>query len=181
MEERGKRAGQTSLAPQLYVKEITPSEVRGTTNIFLFLIVCGDIYTMMKFHVMSCRVIPRNICLYYNHCHQLLLLWFIEMKFFFFIHLHLFCFSLNLFWLACRKSNVSNTYDDGHDVIDRSLIYNCLPTCKAAYNFSPSFFTSTSYPPSTLFLFSYFLNFFFAVYLVPLSIFFLFLSPFLPF
>ena len=54
VEERGKRAGQTSLAPQLYVKEITPSEVRGTTDIFLFLTVCGDIYTMMKFHVMPC-------------------------------------------------------------------------------------------------------------------------------
>ena len=79
MEERGKRAGQTSLAPQLYVKEITPSEVRGTTNIFLFLTVCGDIDPMMKFHVMSCHVmschgLPRNICLCYNHFHQLLLL-----------------------------------------------------------------------------------------------------------
>ena len=95
-----------------------------------------------------------------------------EMKLFFFIHLHLFCFSPHLFRLAWRKSNVSNTYDDGHHVVDRSLIYNCLSTCKAAYNFSPSFSTSTSYPPSTLFLFSYFLNFFFAVYLLPLSIFF---------
>ena len=74
MEERGKRAGQTSLAPQLYVKEITPSEVRGNTNIILFLMDCGDIDTMMKFHIMSCRVVPSNICLCYNHCHQLLLL-----------------------------------------------------------------------------------------------------------
>ena len=74
MEERGKRAGQTSLAPQLYVKEITPSEVRGITNIFLFLTVCGDIYTMMKFHVMPCLALPWNICLCYNHCHHLLLL-----------------------------------------------------------------------------------------------------------
>ena len=71
MEERGKRAGQTSLAPQLYVKEITPSEVRGITNIFLFLTVCGDIDTMMKFHIMSCHGLPWYIFLYYNHCHQL--------------------------------------------------------------------------------------------------------------
>ena len=110
---------------------------------------------------MSCHVMPWNICLCYNYCHQLLLLWFIGIKLFFFIHLHLFCFSLHLFWLALRKSNVSNTYDDGHHVVDRSLTYNCLSTCKTAYNFSPSFSTSTSYPPSTLFLFSYFLNFFF--------------------
>ena len=85
---------------------------------------------------------------------------------------HLFCFSLNLFWLACRKSNVSNTYDDGHDVVDRSLIYNCLSACKTAYNFSPSFSTSTSYPLSILFLFWYFLNFLFSINLLPLSIFF---------
>ena len=58
MEERGKRAGQTSLAPQLYVKEITPSEVRGTTNIFMFLSVYGDIDTMMKFPVISCHIMP---------------------------------------------------------------------------------------------------------------------------
>ena len=58
MEERGKRAGQTSLAPQLYVKEITPSEVRGmyvsTSNFFVINDMCQysekDDALMMNFY-----------------------------------------------------------------------------------------------------------------------------------
>ena len=58
MEERGKRAGQTSLAPQLYVKEITPSEVRGmyvsTSTFFVINDMCqyaeNDDALMMNFY-----------------------------------------------------------------------------------------------------------------------------------
>ena len=59
VEERGKRPGQTGLAPQLFVKEVLPSEIRGAL-FCVCMCVCVCVFSQVCMGLHVCLSFPIN-------------------------------------------------------------------------------------------------------------------------